>query len=64
MEATAILAIVDGALTILEKLAPAIEQAVQRGPITIEQQQAIYDRVRALRPGGTAFRGPEWETRT
>jgi hypothetical protein len=60
MEATAILAIVDGALTILEQVAPLIQQAVQRRTITPEQQQAVYDRVQALRPGGTAFQGPEW----
>jgi hypothetical protein len=64
MEATAILAIVNGALTILEQIAPAIEQAVQQGEITPAQQQAIYDRVQALRPGGTAFQGPEWQTQT
>lgn len=61
MEATAILAIVDGALTILEQAAPAISQALQKGTITPAQQQAIFDRVQALRPGGPAFTGPEWQ---
>lgn len=54
----------DAALTILEKLAPSIEAAVQSGQITPAQQQGIYDRANALRPGGTAFSGTEWQPST
>ena len=60
MEATAILAIVDGALTILEKAAPWFQQALGQGTISPAQQQQLYDRVQALQSGGAAFRGPEW----
>jgi len=60
MEATAILTIVDGALTILEQAVPAIETAVGSGTITAAQQQAVYQRVSNLRAGGGAFAGPEW----
>ncbi len=63
MEATAIIAIVEGALTILEKVAPIIQQAVQQGTITASQQQAIYDRVAALRDAGASFGGPEWQVK-
>ena len=59
MEAAAILAIVDGALTILEQAVPAIQAAAGQGTITPEQQQAVYQRVSALR-AGAAFSGPEW----
>jgi hypothetical protein len=61
MEAAAILAIIEGALTILEKVAPELEAAVQSGDITKEQQGAVYSRAGNLRPGGTAFSGPEWK---
>jgi len=60
MEAAAILAIANGALTILEQAVPAIAAAVGKGAITAEQQQAVHERVSALRAGGTAFVGPEW----
>jgi len=39
---------------------PAIETAVSNGTITVEQQQAVYQRVSGLRAGGAAFAGPEW----
>jgi hypothetical protein len=63
MEATAIIAIVQGALTILEQVAPVVEQAVQKGTITASQQQAIYDGVQALRNAATSFGGPEWQVK-
>jgi hypothetical protein len=63
MEATAIIAIVQGALTILEQVAPIVEQEVQKGTITAGQQQAIYDSVQALRDAATAFGGPEWQVK-
>ena len=64
MEATAIIAIVEGALTILEQVSPLIQQAVQQGAITATQQQAIYDRVQALRDAATSFGGPEWQVKS
>lgn len=64
MDAASILSIADGALTILEKLAPEIEQAVQTGTVTVEQQNAVFTRAANLRPGGVAFTGPEWKPST
>jgi hypothetical protein len=61
MEPTAILAIIEGALTILEKAAPWVAQAVKQGTITPARQQQLYDRVQALQSGGPAFNGPEWK---
>ena len=63
MEATAIMAIVEGALTILEQVAPVVEQEVQKGTITATQQQAIYDSVQALRNATVSFGGPEWQVK-
>lgn len=60
MNPALILALVDGALTLIEKAAPAIADAFRRGEITLEQQAALDARIAALRPGGTAFAGPEW----
>lgn len=61
MEAAAILAIIDGALTILEKVAPQLQQAAQTGTITPDEQAAVLARVEALRSSGSAFSGPEWQ---
>lgn len=44
-----ILAAAGLALTIYEKLEPKIEEMVQKGDITIDQQLALHDRVDALR---------------
>ena len=64
MEITAILAIVDGALTILEKTLPAITDAAGQGAISTEQQQVVYQRLGRLRAGGGAFTGPAWTSGT
>lgn len=63
MEAAAILAIIDGALTILEKAAPSLEQAVNSGQVSNDVQQGNLDRLNALRLS-TAFGGPEWRKST
>jgi len=64
MEVTAILAIIDGAVTILEKVAPWVSQAVNQGTITAAQQQQLFARVQALQNPGPAFQGPEWTPST
>lgn len=61
MNPALILAAIDGALTLIEKLGPVLADAFRRGEITLEQQAALDARIAALRPGGTAFAGPEWE---
>jgi hypothetical protein len=61
MEPLAILAIADGALTIVEKLAPVISDLAKAGQITPETQTALQARIEVLRQHD-AFAGPEWET--
>jgi hypothetical protein len=58
--ATAIAAI-NAAITLIESLAPLVQQAVSKGEITVEQQAELDKRIQNLRPGGTAFAGPEWQ---
>ncbi len=60
MEIALAVQIADGALTMLEKLAPVIAEAAKTGQITPEQQTALKARVDALR-GHAAFSGPEWQ---
>lgn len=61
METTAIIAAVDAAITIIEKLAPSLKAAFSKGEISVEDQQVLMDRLNKLR-GKTAFTGPEWES--
>jgi hypothetical protein len=61
MEAAAVVGAVDAAITLIDKLAPSIKAMVSKGEISVETQAALDKRVAALRPGGTAFAGPEWE---
>lgn len=60
METAAIIAIIEGAFTIIEKVTPALQQAFQKGEVTAEQQTALLAKVEALR-SATAFSGPGWE---
>ncbi len=55
------LSVANGALGLLEAIAPVIIDGVRTGQNSIEQQAALDARVFALRPGGKAFAGPEWE---
>ena len=64
MEAAAIIAAVEAAITIAEKLAPMIQAGIAKGEISPEVQSALDARIAALRPGGTAFAGPEWKLST
>lgn len=61
MNPLAILAIVEAALTIIEKAVPAIQSGVKDGEISIEAQNALDLRIQALRPGGKAFSDPAWQ---
>lgn len=60
MEPVAIIGLANAAITIVEQLAPLVQQAVAKGEISPEVQTALDKRIAALRPGGTAFAGPEW----
>lgn len=61
MEAATIISLAEAGITLVEKLAPLIQQAVNKGEISVAQQQALDQRIAALRPGGVAFAGPEWQ---
>ncbi len=61
MESAALIAAINGAAGLIEVLMPQVEQLVKKGQITVETQQALQARVANLRPGGTAFTGPEWQ---
>lgn len=61
MDPVTILALVDGFLTIVEKLVPAIQQGVQSGQITVAQQKDILSRLDAIRTGSALWSGPEWK---
>lgn len=60
MDPITILAIANGAVGILEKLAPAIKTAFSSGEISLDDQKALKDRIDAIM-GSDAFSGPEWE---
>lgn len=62
MNPALILALVDGALSLIEKFSPVIKELFQKGDITVEQQKAIKDRIDALR-SSEAFVGSEWEVK-
>jgi len=61
MKAQTVLTAIDGALDLLEGLGPLLQEMVKTGEISIEEQAARDDRIASLRPGGTAFAGPEWK---
>lgn len=64
MPPSVIIAIANGALSVLEEIVPAIQRAVDSGAITLEQQADLMSRIDALRdPAGPAFKGPEWEVK-
>lgn len=55
-----ILAAIDGAITLIEKLSPLVAQLFQKGDITVEQQKVLKDRLDAL-SNPDLFSGPEWQ---
>ena len=59
MNPALILAAIDGAIALIERLTPLVQNLAQRGAITAEQQQALMDRMAALDELGL-FSGPEW----
>lgn len=60
MNPAIVLAAIEGALTLIEKLAPMVSQLFQQGDITIEQQKNLKDRMAALN-SSELFSGPEWK---
>lgn len=63
MEATALIAVANGAIGIIETLAPEIAAMVKSGQISVADQQALQARITALH-GSAAFTGPEWAQST
>jgi len=61
MNASVVLAVIDGALRIMERLWPELARLGTAGEISAEDQAALRARVDRLRAGGQAFEGPEWE---
>ena len=60
MNPAIILAILDGALSIIEKVAPTFVRLFKSGEISLEDQKAIKDRIDAL-SNPDLFSGPEWQ---
>lgn len=61
MEPLEYIALANAAISILETLVPKVQAAVSKGEITADQQAELHKRIDGLRPGGTAFSGPEWQ---
>ncbi len=60
MNANLILAVVDGALRVLEKIWPEFVKLGVQGEISVEAQAEMTARINRLRVT-EAFSGPEWE---
>jgi hypothetical protein len=60
MEVTAIIAIISGAIQIVEAATPTIEALIKSGQISIEDQAKLKAKLDALRQAA-AFSGPEWQ---
>jgi hypothetical protein len=60
MEPAALLAIIDGALLIIQKAVPAAKELFQSGDVTAEQQAALKSRIDSIRDG-SAFSGDAWK---
>jgi len=61
MNASVVLAVIDGALRIMERLWPELARLGTAGEISAADQAALKTRVDRLRAGGPSFEGPEWE---
>lgn len=60
MNPAAILSLLDLFISGAEKLTPIVQDLVNKGEITVEQQNAALARISAIRDG-TGF-GPGWKT--
>lgn len=60
-----IITAINAAIGLLEVLIPQLAQLFKGGQITADQQQAVLDRINALRKSvNEGFSGPEWEQST
>ncbi len=62
MEITAVVALADAAITLLEKAVPQIQKAVAGGEVDPATQKALSDRLDALKASGFAFTRPTGTT--
>jgi hypothetical protein len=60
MDPVTLLAVINGAISIIEAAAPGIQAAVKSGEISPDVQAAIQARIAALHLA-VAFSGPEWQ---
>lgn len=60
MNPALIIAAIDGAIALIEKLTPLVQHLFQKGDITAEQQQALQSRMADL-DKLDLFSGPEWK---
>jgi hypothetical protein len=60
MEPAAILAIIDGALLIIQKAVPAAQQLFSSGEVSAEDQAALKAKIDSIRDG-SAFSGDAWK---
>ncbi len=49
MTAAALLALIDGLITLVESVVPTIQSYITSGNVTVAQQQALKDRMDVLR---------------
>jgi hypothetical protein len=61
MNPALVIAFVNLAIDTIERFGPELKRMVAAGEISAEEQQKLLDRINALRQGGTAFDGPEWQ---
>jgi hypothetical protein len=59
MNPALILAAIDGAIALIEKLTPLVQNLISKGEITPEQQDALMNRMDELNRLDL-FSGPEW----
>jgi hypothetical protein len=55
------LVIANGLIAMLELVMPKIEALVKKGEVTPEEQQALMNKIEALKSDPSKFSGPEWE---
>lgn len=59
MNPALIIAAIDGAIALIEKLTPLVQHLFQKGEITVEQQQTLAKRMEDL-DRLDLFNAPEW----
>ncbi len=58
MEVAAMLALFEGALTLVERMKPIVQDWFKRGEVPVEDQKRINEKMEKLRGSGFAFTRP------